>query len=164
MTISYPGRDSSPALRKLEMIRPILKRLAATVLVLLPVLAGAEGPSASAGKPLALKKLSVQQLSDLLGKQHDLHLFDNNGPERYAAGHLPGAIWLRFDSVEAGDLPPDKGATLVFYCANERCSACHVAARSALALGYRNVFILPAGIMGWEKAGKPVEKRGRSSS
>jgi rhodanese-related sulfurtransferase len=85
-------------------------------------------------------------------------VFDNNGPERYSAGHLPGATWLRFDSVEAGNLPPDKGATLVFYCANERCSACHVAARSALGLGYRNVFIMPAGIMGWEKAGKPIEE------
>jgi rhodanese-related sulfurtransferase len=146
------------------MIRPILKRLAVSVLVLLPALAGGEGRTAPAATPPALKKLSIQQVSDLLEKRHDLHLFDVNGPERYAAGHLPGAIWLRFDTVEAGNLPPDEGATLVFYCASERCSACHVAARSALALGYRNVFIMPAGIMGWEKAGKPVEKRGRSRS
>jgi rhodanese-related sulfurtransferase len=33
-----------------------------------------------------------------------------------------------------------------------------VGAVSALRLGYGNVYILPAGIMGWEKAGKPVEK------
>jgi rhodanese-related sulfurtransferase len=29
---------------------------------------------------------------------------------------------------------------------------------SAAKLGYHNVFILPAGIQGWEKANKPVEK------
>jgi len=29
---------------------------------------------------------------------------------------------------------------------------------SAVRLGYKNVFILPAGINGWEKANKPVEK------
>jgi len=29
---------------------------------------------------------------------------------------------------------------------------------SAVKLGYKRVFILPAGIMGWEKAQKPVEK------
>jgi len=29
---------------------------------------------------------------------------------------------------------------------------------SALDLGYKNVFIMPAGIQGWQKAGKPVEK------
>ena len=29
-------------------------------------------------------------------------------------------------------------------------------ARQAVALGYTNVFVLPAGIMGWTRAGKPV--------
>jgi rhodanese-related sulfurtransferase len=29
---------------------------------------------------------------------------------------------------------------------------------SAVKLGFKNVFIMPAGIMGWEKAGKPVDK------
>jgi rhodanese-related sulfurtransferase len=34
--------------------------------------------------------------------------------------------------------------------------ACPRAARQAVALGYTNVFVLPAGIMGWSAAGKPV--------
>lgn len=29
---------------------------------------------------------------------------------------------------------------------------------SALKLGFKNVYIFPPGIMGWEKAGKPVDK------
>ena len=36
--------------------------------------------------------------------------------------------------------------------------ACHQGAVSASKLGYKNVFVLPAGISGWKKAGKPVEK------
>jgi rhodanese-related sulfurtransferase len=36
--------------------------------------------------------------------------------------------------------------------------ACHKAARRAVEMGYTNVWIMPAGIMGWEKAGKKVEK------
>jgi rhodanese-related sulfurtransferase len=28
---------------------------------------------------------------------------------------------------------------------------------SAAKLGYKNVYILPSGISGWEKAGKPVD-------
>ena len=36
--------------------------------------------------------------------------------------------------------------------------ACHQAARAAVTLGYRNVYIMSAGIQGWEKAGRPVEK------
>jgi rhodanese-related sulfurtransferase len=41
--------------------------------------------------------------------------------------------------------------------------ACHQAARAAVSYGYKNVYIMSAGIQGWEKAGKPVEK-GSSSS
>jgi rhodanese-related sulfurtransferase len=31
---------------------------------------------------------------------------------------------------------------------------------SAVKLGYRHVYIMPEGIQGWQKAGKPVEKGG----
>jgi rhodanese-related sulfurtransferase len=34
--------------------------------------------------------------------------------------------------------------------------ACHSGAKAALALGYTSVYIMPAGIAGWEKNGKPV--------
>jgi rhodanese-related sulfurtransferase len=34
--------------------------------------------------------------------------------------------------------------------------ACHTAARQAVALGYTNVSVLPAGIQGWVAAGKAV--------
>jgi rhodanese-related sulfurtransferase len=36
--------------------------------------------------------------------------------------------------------------------------ACHEAARAAVKYGYTKVFVMPAGSMGWEKAGKPTEK------
>ena len=36
--------------------------------------------------------------------------------------------------------------------------ACHQAAREAVKLGYTKVFVMSAGIQGWQKAGKPVEK------
>jgi rhodanese-related sulfurtransferase len=36
--------------------------------------------------------------------------------------------------------------------------ACHEAAREAVKLGYTRVFIMPAGIAGWEHSGRPVEK------
>lgn len=35
---------------------------------------------------------------------------------------------------------------------------CHRAARRAVDLGYRNVYIMPAGIDGWSKAGMPLVK------
>jgi rhodanese-related sulfurtransferase len=36
--------------------------------------------------------------------------------------------------------------------------ACHEAARAAVKYGYTKVFVMPAGSMGWAKAGKPMEK------
>ena len=35
--------------------------------------------------------------------------------------------------------------------------ACHEAARAAVELGYKHVFVMPEGIQGWKKAGKPTE-------
>ncbi len=35
--------------------------------------------------------------------------------------------------------------------------ASHSAAREAAKLGYTNVWVMPEGIFGWVKAGKPVE-------
>ena len=41
--------------------------------------------------------------------------------------------------------------------------ACHQAARAAVNFGYAKVYIMSAGIQGWQKAGKPVEKGNPSS-
>lgn len=46
-------------------------------------------------------------------------VYDNNPKEVYKEGHVPGAKWVAFDEVKASDLPADKEATLVFYCAND---------------------------------------------
>lgn len=48
-----------------------------------------------------------------------LFIYDNNEKERYVQSHLPGARWVEFDEITAKDLPDDKEATLVFYCAND---------------------------------------------
>ena len=36
--------------------------------------------------------------------------------------------------------------------------ACHHAARAAVALGYKNVFVMPEGSQGWAKSGRTMEK------
>ena len=48
-----------------------------------------------------------------------LLVLDVRTPEEFAAGHLPGAIHVSKDNV-AERLPPNKDATLVFYCANPK--------------------------------------------
>jgi rhodanese-related sulfurtransferase len=86
-----------------------------------------------------------------------IHIFDANPREMYEQRHVPGAHWVPYDDVTADALPQDRSATVVFYCANPRCSASPHAARMAIALGWTNVYVMPDGIFGWVEAGLPVE-------
>jgi hypothetical protein len=104
-----------------------------TLLTLAPLafLAGCSKPSSSAlpapsAQPAALtadaaielRSLTLDEVSTRIAA-HDgkTFIFDNNSKDRYASGHLPTARWLDFKNVTAADLPPDKAATLIFYCA-----------------------------------------------
>lgn len=118
--------------------------------------AAGESPHAQAPEPAErFARVTIEQVEAKLASG-TVHVFDNNDRETYEAGHVPGARWVNYDSVQASDLPADRAAELVFYCANEYCSACHTAADAAIALGYTNVSIMPAGIQGWRAAGKPT--------
>lgn len=90
---------------------------------------------------------------------HDARLavFDANGRSTFDEHHVPGASWVDYDSVTAEVLPADHTMSLVFYCGDEQCSASHVAAETAVDLGFTDVAVMGAGISGWLAAGKPVE-------
>ncbi len=83
---------------------------------------------------------------------------DANGKDtREKFGVVPGAILLTSSSeFAATELPTDKNAKLVFYCANSHCGASHQAAGKAMEHGYTDVAVLPEGIAGWKEAGLPT--------
>ena len=83
---------------------------------------------------------------------------DANGKDtREKFGVVPGAILLTSASEYAAtELPSDKSSKLVFYCANNHCSASHKAAGKAMEQGYTDVAVLPEGIAGWKEAGLPT--------
>jgi hypothetical protein len=64
----------------------------------------------------AIPELTVAQVAARIGSA-GFHVFDNNGRARWKRSHVPGAKHLNAYNYEAGELPPDKAATLVFYCA-----------------------------------------------
>jgi rhodanese-related sulfurtransferase len=59
--------------------------------------------------------LSVAEVAARLGEA-DFHIFDNNGRGRWQRSHVPGAKNLNAYHYDSSELPPDKRATLVFYC------------------------------------------------
>lgn len=113
-------------------------------------------PLAAYGNAPRFKSLTPGEVAARL-KQKNVYVFDNNDLDVFKAGHVPRAKWLRPSGYGPKELPADKSATLVFYCYDYDCTACHEGAGRALELGYKNVFIMPAGIVGWQKAGLAVE-------
>lgn len=68
-------------------------------------------------------RLSVEELdakmSEAKSGKLTLAIFDNNHKEVFDEGHIPTAKWVDYKAIKEADMPADKGATLVFYCANE---------------------------------------------
>lgn len=79
---------------------------------------GQEGGAAAARPSAGFGELTVDQVAERIGKP-GVHLFDNNPRENWVKGHLPTATWVDYNTMTTADLPADKQATLIFYCANE---------------------------------------------
>src|SRR5690349_2093612 len=63
-------------------------------------------------------ELTVEEVAKKLPDKN-VYVFDCNPHEEYVDGHLPRAKWVEFSHLQAGSLPADKKATLIFYCQNE---------------------------------------------
>jgi len=118
--------------------------------------------SLSASAKDAFKMIYVNDLATMI-ESHDakLAVYDVNSPKtRKADGVIPGAKLLssasKFDVKK--EMPAQKDAKLVFYCANTECTASHSAAKRAMENGYTDVSVMADGIQGWLKAGKPASK------
>jgi len=105
---------------------------------------------------MGLKSVTPAEVLELT-KNGRATVIDVNAPARWAQAHVPGAVNLDPMQFDAGALPPDKDATLVFYCSNPMCRKAPNAARRAKAMGYRDARVMSAGINGWVDKGMPVE-------
>jgi len=107
----------------------------------------------------AFQKLGVSDVAALLEAKKILAVDANGADTRKELGTLPGAVLLtNARTFELSELPADKSTELVFYCGGERCNAAPKAAARAKEAGYTAVKVMPEGISGWVKAGKPVAK------
>lgn len=130
-----------------------------------PTATTAQAPAAAAPAAQAEpKKLEVADLAAMIDaatkNKTPLFIFDaNTDKTRKDKGMVPTAIKLPSSSdYDLALLPKNKADATVFYCAGLKCGASKSAAMRAIKAGYTNVHVMPAGISGWVKAGKAVEK------
>ncbi|MFM9435473.1 rhodanese-related sulfurtransferase [Janthinobacterium sp. CG_23.3] len=95
--------------------------------------------------------------------QRDFVLLDVRGSEKYAAGHVPGALDLAHGKIIGSKMAAYPAGTLfVVYCAGPHCNG---AARAAIRLARlgRPVKVMPGGITGWLDEGFALEKAAAAS-
>ena len=104
--------------------------------------------------------ITRDQLKSALDARQPLVILEALPPMYYEDAHLPGALNMPHDQVDAlaGTLIPSKDAQVVVYCANEPCQNSVIAARRLAALGYTNVREYAAGKQDWIEAGLSVER------
>lgn len=132
-----------------------------------PAQKSTEAPKADAkAAEVTFKMASVDDVAAKLDAQKKdakvaFAIFDaNSKATREKDGVIPTAVLLSSSSeYDLALLPKDKATPVVFYCANDKCTASHTAAKRAMTAGHSDVAVLGAGIAGWVKAGKAVEKK-----
>jgi phage shock protein E len=118
-------------------------------------------PSTHGDKPPLARKfrnVSVDEFEKLIAAKTNIVL-DVRTAKEFDAGHIPGAINI---DVNAPDFakkvaPLDKSKTYLVHCAAgvRSAKACTLMEQAA----FSSLVNLEAGFKGWEKAGKPVEKK-----
>ena len=104
-------------------------------------------------------KITRDDLKARLDRKEALTLVEALPAQYYLDRHLPGAINIPHDQVDAmaPTLLPDKAAEIVVYCANAPCRNSGIAAQRLVELGYTNVCDYHAGKADWIEAGLPIE-------
>jgi rhodanese-related sulfurtransferase len=103
--------------------------------------------------------ISREELKAKLDRGHPVILVEALPEKYYRHAHLPGAINIPHDQVDAlaPRLLADKTAEIVVYCANGPCRNSGIAAERLAQLGYGNVRDYHEGKADWIAAGFPVE-------
>ena len=100
-------------------------------------------------------------LARLAKGDQDLVVLDVRTAEEYAAGHVPGALNIAHDELEArlAELTPHQAKDLVVYCRSGRRSQLALAVLAAH--GFENLWHLEGDVLAWQSANRPLETSAR---
>lgn len=105
------------------------------------------------------RTIERETLREWMRQGQDFGLVDTLPRAAYEQHHLPGAIHIVSDDIEA-EAPrrlSERGRTVVVYCGSTACKRSAKAAARLDALGYRDVREYLEGRRDWEAAGLSVE-------
>lgn len=132
--------------------RPL--HLLSSVLVACAILAGAM-PARAADVPVVTQE---QLQGRLTAKDSKVVVLDVRTPEEFAAGHVPGAVNVPHDQVEAriAELRGVRDRDLVVYCRSGKRAG--MALETLGRLGFTRLAHLQGDWLAWESAGLPAER------
>jgi phage shock protein E len=138
----------------ISMIRALPLLAVTGLLLALTPLAGCNRAHAGSG-PQAVEASAV--LKQIESGAAPL-IVDVRTPDEFAAGHVPGAINIPFDEMEARstEIATHKDQEVVLYCRSGRRSG--LAAETLTEKGFSKLGLMKGDMPGWERAGYPVER------
>ena len=119
-------------------------------------LAMAAGGDSDAPAPAQLVALTPEELAAKI-KEGNVRLIDVRTDAEVAEGTIPGAEHIALDQFDPAKLDLSDGREVVLYCRSGRRSA--VAGEKLAAVTGAPVEHLEGGMLAWEAAGQPVEKK-----
>lgn len=107
----------------------------------------------------ALAEIDRDELRARMERGDELVLVDALGPISYGTAHLPGAINIPPDRVDAVAVRriPNPDTLVVVYCAGPDCVSSVEVGERLVELGYRNVLHYAGGKRDWTDAGLPLD-------
>jgi rhodanese-related sulfurtransferase len=105
-----------------------------------------------------IKETTVDDVKRRMDAGEKILLVDVREESEWAAGHLPGAIYLGKGVIERDieQRVPDTGTKIILYCGGGFRSA--LSADNLQKMGYTNVESMDGGWKGWIAAGLPTQK------
>ncbi len=102
------------------------------------------------------RNITAREANLLLAKNKSIFLLDVRTPDEYRQARLPGSVLIPINEVERriGEIPRNK--PIVVYCAVG--SRSMPVAGFLAGKGYREVYNMSDGIVGWYRSGYPVAR------
>jgi rhodanese-related sulfurtransferase len=83
-----------------------------------------------------------------------IYLLDVRTPQEYQQGHLQGAVLIPLDQIEKRFVEIPKNRKILIYCAVG--SRSNAAAGFLAGKGYKDIYNMKDGIVGWHRKGFPI--------